>query len=137
MDTQPINGTHSVPSKKGYGVLLNSFANLGTLKTSKMSHSPRSGTSTLEKVYRGTPGRSLRPGTSFGVCKQALSQQCSFVNIQSRFVISHCFGRIRDTQCVMSRIIPSDPVTSRVPMTLFSSKAAEAGGGGKRGGGGV
>lgn len=48
------------------------------------------GPPTLDKVYRGTKGRRLRPGTSFGVCSRLLANTFSFVNIFSRFVISHC-----------------------------------------------
>ena len=59
------------------GLPLGSFANLGALKTSKISHFPTNGTSTLDKVISGTQDRSLRPGTSFGVCSR-LFDTCHF-----------------------------------------------------------
>ena len=67
------------PQKKA--TLLGSFANLDTLKTSKMSHFPINGTSAFVKYTGGTQGRSLRPGTIFMGMQQALSQSHSFVNI--------------------------------------------------------
>ena len=64
--------------------------NLGTQKTSKMSHFPINGTSTTDEEYKGTQGRSLRPGISFGVCSRCLANHIRLLvfNLDSWFHIA-------------------------------------------------